>query len=393
MALLRPTAGQTEFNSVPGLAAGWSEYLNYLLESNIYGVAGDDWLGAVEELKLWGRSDSDLKFYNPLSMPEPSQTESKNVNWKALPTSFDEEFGDDRDALYARLDNPLPNEGRLQDEYCEWVVQRTSAGKIKRIIFTSEPAAYYEFLFHDYASVGSEKTRNLLLKLYKERCDGQTVKLADLTSPDGKQYNPWNKWNNAYAVHMQQENNSLGAQVNIAAVSSILRQDKSGQLITDSLKLIECGRYGAPSRQSDPAIGAAMNSFARENRFTTLEDPIGLYMTGLDTAGWKTPDNSNPQSFWTVKKGVAHDDPAKAMVVRAEYAVPPEKNFTVSDIKIGGAPIRFGGQVAAKVNVRIGVRVGPSGDVPPPRAIGCKGQKPVILSGFANGLVSGMGRR
>lgn len=389
MQLLQPTAGQPDFQSIPGLPEAWSQFLNDIMEWNIYGRPNDSALAAVEELKLWGRSDADLRFYNPLSISEPTGSVSRQVNWKALPTSFDARFGDDREALYAFLDSPH-KEGRIQDEYCEWVVLRDAGSrKITKVIFTSEPSAYYEMLFNDYYGVGKERTRKLLLDLYSQRCEGAAVTLDQISTPDGQRYDPWNSWNNKFAVHMQQPNNTLGAQINIAAISAILRQDKSGRLITSPLSLIRCGKYGDENRQSDPSIGAAVNTFARENRFIALEDPVGLYMTDLDTTGWVTPDGSDPAGYWKVIKGTANQDPDKAMVVRAEYSVPSTAGFTVSDIKIAGVPIRFGAQIAAKVNMRLGVRVSGQTGLPLPRGIGCKRDKPILLSAV-NPAVMGM---
>jgi hypothetical protein len=69
---LRPTAGQTEFEAVPGMVEAWESLLNFFFEFNIFGNPTDNALSAVEELRRWGRSDVDLRFYNPLSMPVPS---------------------------------------------------------------------------------------------------------------------------------------------------------------------------------------------------------------------------------------------------------------------------------------------------------------------------------
>jgi hypothetical protein len=39
--------------------------------------------------------------------------------------------------------------------------------------------------------------------------------------------------------------------------------------------------------------------------------------------------------------------------LRVEYAVPPEEGFAVSDIRIGGRPIRTGGEIAEHVTVMV----------------------------------------
>jgi hypothetical protein len=229
--------------------------------------------------------------------------------------------------------------------------------------------------------------RALLVELYRRRTGLQDIDLAELFTGFGtadERYDWYNRFNNRYAVHMQQPNNTLGAQVNIAARAAILRQ-QGGAILTDALRLIHCGRYGGEERQSDPAIGSGVNSIARENRFLTFEDPVGLYMTGLNTTGWTTPDGTDAQFFWTVKGGVADPDSNKAMIVRAEYAVPPGKGYTVSQTKIGGESIRFGGEIAARVDMRVAVVQSPVQTIPPPRAIGCRNQVPTPLSGLTFG--------
>jgi hypothetical protein len=364
MGVFDPTAGQTDFAQVPGLPEAWEKFINERFQRNI--------AAATSELASNGLSAADLRFYNPLVRPVPAGSTPDNVFWPALPTSFDSQFGGDENALFAYLDSPQPDGGRLsriQDEYNEWTVMKNNQGKITKIIFTSEPPEYYQFLWDDPYQVGQEKTRRLLLKLYRERCENKLVKLTDLA--EGGNYNWYNKWNNQYCVHMQQRNNTLSAQVNIAARSSIVRRGRNGQVITDARVLIDCAKYGDPRRQSDPSIGYAANLFVRQNRFITLQNPVGLYMTGLDTAGWSTPDDTDPQKFWNVVKGVKNADHTKAMIARAEFAVPAGKKYTVSEIEIGGIPIRFGAEVAAHIEMRLGVLKSKPVNGPLPGAAGC----------------------
>ena len=334
MWIFDPTANLTDFDRVPGLREAWSAMINDAYETHLYGKPNDRVQSALEELRLWSRSDSDLRVYNPASMPMPSSSQPKNVVWSALPTSFDEQFNSIKDKL-AFLDarQPFPGEPslvtRIQDEYCEWVVKRNTQNKITSVVFTSEPPEYYDFLFYHSAD-----SRNLLVQLYREITGVASIQLEDLTDARGD-YDWWNRYNNEHAVHMQQPNNTLGAQVNIVSRSCILRVNKLGVPITDALGLIRCARYGDPNRQSDPRIGHAINTFARENRFITIENPVGLYMSGVDWNGWTTPDQSDARAFWTVLRGSQATDPNQSYIVRARYSVPTEKGFTVSDIKIG----------------------------------------------------------
>lgn len=380
MWMFEPTARLKDFDRVPGLREAWSEFISDLYETHLYGKPNDRVQSALEELRLWGRSDSDLRVYNPASMPMPTNSQPQNVTWSALPTSFDDQFNSTKEKLtFLDARQPFPGDPslitRIQDEYCEWIIVRRNAqNKITALFFTSEPPEYYNFLFYH-----SDQSRNLLIELYREITGVQTITLNDLTDATGE-YDWWNRYNNEFAVHMQQPNNTLGAQVNIVSRSSVRRVNRLGVPITDALGLIRCGRYGDPNRQSDPRIGHAINTFAGENRFVTIENPVGLYMSGIDWNGWTTPDHTDPKAFWTVLRGTQAADPNQSYIVRARLAVPDNHTYTVSDIKIGGEPIEFGAQVAAQINVRVAVMVSDPVALPPPRAIGCTGTSPTPLS-------------
>jgi subtilisin family serine protease len=308
-----------------------------------------------------------LRFFNPAQISPKVALTSVNVHWGAIPRRL----GSFTRAIYEALDKLDSSGVRTQDEYCEWVVFRNAKNQIVRVVFTSEPPEYYDFLYYPGVpglSFGPAAgtvapdvlkfTRELLVKAYRERCSDNSIKLSDLEGPAGF-YNPNNKWNNQHCVHLQQDANTLGAQIDIAARAAVVRSDASGKLHTDINKLLACDGFGDPRRQSDPTIGDNVNKLARENRFLTLENPIGLYMTRLDTSGWKTPDGADPQKFWRVLRGKSHKDPGRSMIVRADFSVPASRKYTVSDIKIGGVPIEFGSQIAEHVEMRLGVRFGP----------------------------------
>lgn len=391
MWIFEPTARLTDFDRLPGLREAWSDMINDAYETHLYGKPNDRVQSALEELRSWGRSDNDLRVYNPASMPMPTTSQAENVTWSALPTSFDEQFQTVQEKL-AFLDarQPFPGEPslitRIQDEYCEWVVKRTLEKKITEVIFTSEPPEYYDFLFYH-----SAESRRLLVDIYREITGVSSITLSDLIDAKGD-YDWWNKYNNDHAVHMQQPNNTLGAQINIVSRSCVLRLNKLGSPISDALGLIRCAHYGDANRQSDPSIGHAVNSFARENRFVTIENPVGLYMSQVDWKGWATPDQTDASEYWTVLRGTQAEDPNQSYIVRARYAVPKDKGYTVSDVKIGGESIDFGAQIAAKINVRVAVMVSDTVPLPMPRPIGCMGVTPMPLPVAASRSLIGSGR-
>lgn len=378
MAIFDPTARLSDFDRVADLREAWSSMINDAYETHLYGKPNDRTQSALEELRAWGRTDSDLRVFNPASMPIPANSQPRNVTWSALSTSFDEQFSTTREK-FIYLDSPQSFPGnpslvtRIQDEYCEWIILRDTQQKITSVIFTSEPPEYYDFLFYH-----SPESRDLLVALYREITGVTNITLDDLVDARGE-YNWWNKYNNEYAVHMQQPNNTLGAQINIVSRSGILRVNRIGGAITDALGLIRCGGYGDANRQSDPRIGHAINTFARENRFITIENPVGLYMSSVDWNGWSTPDNTKAQLFWTVLRGTQAENPNESYIVRAKFAVPTEKGYTVSDIKIGGEPVEFGAQIAARITVRVAVMVSDVVSLPSPRPIGCVGASPTAL--------------
>jgi hypothetical protein len=143
-------------------------------------------------------------------------------------------------------------------------------------------------------------------------------------------------------------------------------------ILTDPHDLIVCGGYGQAERHSDPTIGAEVNALARANADITLANPVGIYFAGLSTAGWATPDQSEPASYWTITRG------APQKPVRAVYEVPAARGFTVSDIKINGKEIRYGAQIADFITMKltgVATRIG-NANYPP--ISGCKRQAAVV---------------
>jgi hypothetical protein len=162
-------------------------------------------------------------------------------------------------------------------------------------------------------------------------------------------YVPRNRWNNSTtngAMHLIQPNNTLGAEIELAAAATIVRMI-NGRTLDAEQELIKCGQYGRPERNSDPHIGAMVNELARAKHDITLANPVGLCIAGLSVAGWQTPDGSPASDYWKITRGT----PEKAL--RAAYEVPAAKGFTVGDIKINGRNIEFGSQIADFITIKL----------------------------------------
>lgn len=227
----------------------------------------------------------------------------------------------------------------VQDEYCEWSVTRDAAGKITRVAFTCEPPEYWEVL--------ADEDPDAVVELYRAHVD-PSVQRNDLFDASGAyiRRNRWNTGTTRGVMHLVQSANTLSAEIELAAAATIVRVI-DGRQLTGEQELVECSQYGAPQRNSDPHIGGEVNAIARMKADIALANPVGLYFNDLSTAGWVTPDGSDPKSYWTYVRGDA------GHAVRAVYEVPAAKGFTVGDVTIGGRPIQFGAQITDFITMKL----------------------------------------
>lgn len=296
------------------------------------------------------------QFFNPTKTEIAEDFKVVDITWTAFPRQVALAAGSDL-TRWRMADGSRDT----QDEYCEWSVSRNADDKITSVAFTCEGPEYWQFL-------GATQP-DTLLDLYRAHIS-PNVRQEDLfTSGRYKSRNRWNNSTQNGAMHLIQRSNSLSAEIELAGGASVVREI-DGVLLTQEQDLIECGQYGVAERNSDPSIGAIVNSVSRQKADVTLADPIGLYFSDLlVTPAWKTPDGSNAKDCWRYTRG-DNDHP-----VRAVFEVPKEKGFIVGDITIKGQGIRFGAQIADFINMKlvgIGCRFGKSTVRP---LTGCRGQE------------------
>jgi hypothetical protein len=269
------------------------------------------------------------QFFNPLGVPLTDDAARKAMAWGAFPRKLAREPAPRRWVL--------GEDRNRQEEYCEWAAETDGRGRILRATFTTETPEY----FHLLGAVDPDR----LVAVYREHVS-PAVRPADLFS--GSVYRPVNRWNLLGAMHMIQGANTLGAAITLVAQSSIVRRGATpGTLLTNANDLIRCGVNADMDRNSDPLIVGDVNALARQGAAVSLDDPAGLYLAGLTTPGWQAPDGSDPMDHWRITRG------ADGFGLRAVYAVPPERGFTVSDITINGRPIESPSQIAEFIEVRI----------------------------------------
>jgi hypothetical protein len=127
----------------------------------------------------------------------------------------------------------------------------------------------------------------------------------------------------------------------------VLRANARGEAVVSPDALICCSGYGGPDRNSDPTIGATVNALARLGAMITLPNSVGLYMDHIDLSGWTVPGGIAPQDCVTIARGT------ETMIERLVVEVPSGSGYTVSDIKIGGEAIVYGGQIAECITVKL----------------------------------------
>jgi hypothetical protein len=328
--IFNPPGNNPDFAGDAGLAGAWSSNMSKLFDGTIGAVTG----------YLNQHGGGACQFYNPVShgrLDADLPPAATDIPWNGFPKRHGAP-GPGQQPDYAGAEAPITaGQNRDQDEYLEWFVNRKN-GKIVSVHFTCEAYDYFDFL----ADAAPQK----VLALYQTFISPQ-VQMTDLFN--GGQYDTLNKWNTELgAMHLTHPANNLFAEVFLAG-SATVRRSQHGSEITQSIPLIRCGDYGAYTRNSDPAIGAAVNGLCRDGRHVTLADPVGLYMGNFNGAGL-TVNGQPAGGFFKVVRG------AFPTALRAVYELPPElaaQGLTVSDVQIGGVAVQFGGQLAERITMHI----------------------------------------
>lgn len=293
-----------------------------------------------------------IQFIDPLA--RDLGDDQRKVSWPAFPIGLLAQ-GLTREQALARADDP--DRGReVQDEYLEWFIERDENGEITGVDFTCEGPEYWRFLSRNLS-------KSDFVALY--RIANPDANAEALFSTNGS-YDPLNEFNTSKGImHLIHPSNTLGAEIDIVAQSTMLRDKPS---VVNCKRCHDGNLIGDGRRKSDPTIASNVNQLALDGRAITIADPVGLYLDRLDTQGWETPDGTDPQSLFKITRG----NPG----VRARFEV-PNKKFKISDIKIGGEPIRFAGQIAEHIFIKVTVIVGPKNEFAHQPRVACKDGGPV----------------
>lgn len=299
------------------------------------------------DLQAWSDTVSTLldarispggQLFNPVTNPRPNLRQ-RRIPWLAIPQTV----ADHRsvEATRVQVDNPANrrNAGVGQNEYCEWFTRRSSpGGDVLQVDVTTELPEYFDFLAQ---RLSRAEFGNVYRQLYPAATDAQLFTSGT--------YNPANRWNTSEgAMHLIGNINDLDPNaLGVIAGALPWRFSPAGRV----LDVQDCGM---DQFHADPTIVANINRMAREGRAITVGDPIGVYIVDVDTSGWKTPDGSDPRSLLALSRGTPP--------MHLRVAPPPGATFRLSEVTIGGEPIRFGAQIAERTIVGITMMVGPPGE-------------------------------
>ena len=372
-----PPAFMTDFDRIAGARETWSNAMSGWV---------DEVIASVQQQLPAGAK---CQFYNLVTNPQPGPLLEQEVIWSAFPRMLLNLYG--KEKAFALADKKLyplseandPSRPpfytgdvwknlfyRPLDEYCEWRVEKNDDGKIVRVTFTSEPPEYWQALhgdeladFNGNPAYPTKGDPNLVRELYRELVSPE-VTLADLQCPfdfvDEESgltiykkgcYNPYNKWNSTHGImHLGQPNNALSAEVGLGGLATVIFHSASGAPVVLGEALICAGRLGGPNRTSDPTIASTVNDLARLGAAITLRNPVGLYMDGINLTGFTDPGGQPiPREFFKVIRG----DEKLRLIERAVFEVPASEGYVVGDIKVGGEPLRYGGQLAERIQVKL----------------------------------------
>ncbi len=296
-------AGLTDLPASPTFPLNWHNYLAGRLPASVGGSNGGEIYDA-----------SEINVNN---------AGERVLTWMAFPRRI--LLPGNRDthlAAFAAAEDRL-----VQDEYCEWHTTRNASGKITKVTFTTETPEYWEQMWAE--------SRATVVNLYRSLVSPAVVE-ADLHNGSGT-YVRRNRWNHADGiVHLMQNINTLDAALGLVTSSANSSPARDNYEID-----------GITNTSVDPRVAIDIGSLVRKPLSVTLRDPIGLYMTAWDDSGWSKPNGAPVGNYWRIVWGVP------GMVLRLEYKVPASEGFVVGDIRIGGRPIEYGGQIAEHVTVSI----------------------------------------
>jgi hypothetical protein len=280
----------------------------------------------------------------------------------------------------------------LQEEYVEWRVVRASDGAIRRVELTSELGDYWSiFAGHEpqralqtIAQFASEN-RVVAEQVYGD-VDPRTAAPDELAAAFRRTMlagpSQYNDGRRAITCVVHRSNTAV-ALLELAVAAGAVRQivdaltERARCLTADEcIALFRDASYrggvfresAVQARASDPVLVERISRLAFEGRLIAFDDPLGVYVAGVEHTRLRQPDGSVVCPDWfrfSRGAGAAHAPDGRARHQRMVLEVPESEGFAVSDLVdvATGQPITTGAQVADLVRIALYLRVSQPGRI------------------------------
>jgi hypothetical protein len=343
-----------------------------------------------EGASAWARILTDaIKAVDPpsqlLATADARTPEVTGPDWPALPARIQSCLG--RKRAHALLDwrTAAGDEGRRrhQEEYLEWRVVRDGDGRPRRIEMTTEFGDYWRVLaahepraaLERVAAFAGEETVDPHAVYGDLDPFGPGVDSARrrdafaatmLPRPGQAVASPYNNGQRAICC-MVEGSNTLGALINLVAASAeprVLVDSVSGDIRPMSgSEVIQVIRTNAAQdcRNSDPVVVERVVALAIEGRLIALDQPVGVYIRGVEHAQLAAPDGSDiPADWFEFSRGLGPEEAAdgRPRYQRLTFEVPDSAGFSLADVKqrATGNLISHGAQLAELVTLGVYLR-------------------------------------
>lgn len=343
----------------------------------------------LKELKEAG------KVPTGLASDDTNSAGVRTIEWPGFPVLVSDELG--LDAALELLDLPFgaPDGGRLrQEEYLEWrpIIRD---GRLRGIEMTTELRDYWTVL----AGHEPGRTLELLGKLAGEggaapAADAYGSELGDpfapgvstkslekafratmlpVEKPPSPSISPYNDGTRALCCMVQRSNSlrALLALVLSAARQLVVCDELTGQTryASGSEAIDQLGAAAQDGRNSDPLIVERITRFVSEGHRIAFDDPLGIYIGQVQLHELEQPGGEDVPAAWLEFSrgvGAAQSPDGRSRRQRLKLALPKDADFDLDDLVVrrSGERLRFGGQLAALVELAVYVRTGPVEEAP-----------------------------
>lgn len=343
---------------------------------------------------------------------EASMDSVATVDWMALPLRVAECLTRAKALEACDWLGPSGWEGRarLQEEYAEWRVLRGRDGAMLRFEMTTELQEYWRV----FAAYDPAATLRTVAELSGDRqvdpaeVYGRTDPFASGSTPQERDVGFASKFldrNNPSRYNsgecslccMVHRSNTLSALLELAATAAVAvplecRDPSSGRrrylTATESIALFS--NAAQQGRASDPVLVERLTHLGAERRRICFDDPVGVYIVGIERERLRTPDGSvPPQSWFTFGRGAGSEQSpdGRARYQHLSIEIPDDAGFELGDLVDVATDQRicWGGQLADMVQLAVYLRIGPAKTenaddktridpaVPAEPALGCSG--------------------